>query len=97
MYLEDKAKVFGAFMGAVDVEQLQTILEGLQKSAAASGATAGATGAGQNRSMFMDIYAAAARGHMARYGTPRSSSSRWSRRRTPTTARSIRAPSSARR
>ena len=69
MYLEDKAKVFGAFMGAVDVEQLQTIIEGLQKSAAASGATAGAKGAGQNRSMFMDIYAAAARGHMARYGT----------------------------
>ena len=69
MYLEDKAKVFGAFMGAVDVEQLQSILAGLQKSAAASGATAGAKGAGQNRSMFMDIYAAAARGHMARYGT----------------------------
>jgi acetyl-CoA acetyltransferase len=69
MYLEDKAKVFGAFMGAVDVEQLQTILESLQKSAAASGAQAGAKGAGQNRSMFMDIYAAAARSHMARYGT----------------------------
>lgn len=69
MYLTDKAKVFGAFMGAVDVEQLQTIIESLQKSAAASGATAGAKGAGQNRSMFMDIYAAAARGHMARYGT----------------------------
>lgn len=69
MYLADKAKVFGAFMGAVDVEQLQTILDSLQKSAAASGAIAGAKGAGQNRSMFMDIYAAAARGHMARYGT----------------------------
>jgi acetyl-CoA acetyltransferase len=69
MYLADKAKVFGAFMGAVDVEQLQTILESLQKSAAASGAKEGAKGAGQNRSMFMDIYAAAARGHMARYGT----------------------------
>ena len=27
MYLEDKAKVFGAFMGAVDVEQLQSIIE----------------------------------------------------------------------
>jgi acetyl-CoA acetyltransferase len=69
MYLEDKAKVFGAFMGAVDVEQLQSIIESLQKSAAASGAKAGSKGAGQNRSMFMDIYAAAARGHMARYGT----------------------------
>ena len=69
MYFEDRAKVFGAFKGAVDVEQLQAILEGLQKSAAASGASEAATGAGQNRSMFMDIYAAAARAHMQRYGT----------------------------
>jgi acetyl-CoA acetyltransferase len=69
MYLEDKAKVFGAFMGAVDVEQLKSILEGLQKSAGASGAKTAAKGAGQNRSMFMDIYAAAARSHMARFGT----------------------------
>jgi acetyl-CoA acetyltransferase len=69
MYFPDKAKVFGAFMGAVDVEQLQAILESLQKSAAASGATEASKSAGQNRSMFMDIYAAAARGHMARYGT----------------------------
>ena len=69
MYFEDKAKVFGAFMGAVDVEQLQAILAGLQTSAAASGATEASKSAGQNRSMFMDIYAAAARGHMERYGT----------------------------
>ncbi len=69
MYFEDKAKVFGAFMGAVDVEQLQAILAGLQKSAAASGATEASKSAGQNRSMFMDIYAAAARNHMERYGT----------------------------
>jgi acetyl-CoA acetyltransferase len=69
MYFEDKAKVFGAFMGAVDVENLQTILEGLQKSAAASGASEASKSAGKNRSMFMDIYAAAARSHMARYGT----------------------------
>ncbi|MDE2014611.1 MAG: thiolase family protein [Alphaproteobacteria bacterium] len=69
MYLEDKAKVFGAFMGAVDVEQLQAIIERLQKSAAASGAGKAAASAGKNRSMFMDIYAAAARAHMVRYGT----------------------------
>jgi acetyl-CoA acetyltransferase len=69
MYLEDRAKVFGAFMGAVDVEQLSAILEGLQTSAATSGATEASKGAGQNRSMFMDIYAAAARSHMQRYGT----------------------------
>ncbi|HXQ11958.1 MAG TPA: thiolase family protein [Caulobacteraceae bacterium] len=69
MYFEDRAKVFGAFMGAVDVEQLQSILDGLQKSAAASGASEASKGAGKNRSMFMDIYAAAARSHMQRYGT----------------------------
>lgn len=69
MYFEDRAKVFGAFMGAVDVEQLASILEGLQKSAAATGANEASKGAGRNRSMFMDIYAAAARGHMQRYGT----------------------------
>jgi acetyl-CoA acetyltransferase len=69
MYLADRAKVFGAFMGAVDVEQLQSILAGLQASAAASGATEASKSAGQNRSMFMDIYAAAARSHMQRYGT----------------------------
>jgi acetyl-CoA acetyltransferase len=69
MYFEDRAKVFGAFMGAVDVEELQTILAGLEKSAADSGANAAASGAGKNRSMFMDIYAAAARAHMARHGT----------------------------
>ena len=69
MYFEDRAKVFGAFMGAVDVEQLQSILDGLQKSAAASGASEASKGAGKNRSMFMDIYAAAARSHMQRFGT----------------------------
>ena len=69
MYFEDRAKVFGAFMGAVDIEQLGSILEGLQKSAAASGAKEASKSAGQNRSMFMDIYAAAARSHMQRYGT----------------------------
>ena len=69
MYFEDKAKAFAAFTGAVDVEQLQAIIEGLQASAAASGASKASGGAGQNRSMFMDIYAAAARAHMQRYGT----------------------------
>ncbi len=69
MYFEDKAKTFGAFIGAVDVEQLQPIIEGLQKMAAASGAKEASKNTGQTRSMFMDIYAAAARAHMARYGT----------------------------
>jgi acetyl-CoA acetyltransferase len=56
-------------MGAVDIESLQSIIDRLQRSAAGSGATAATDGVGKNRSMFMDIYAAAARAHMARYGT----------------------------
>jgi acetyl-CoA acetyltransferase len=69
LYHEDKRKSFAAFSGAVDVEALQQILANLQQGAAASGAKSASGGAGENRSMFMDIYAAAARAHMARYGT----------------------------
>src|SRR5690242_10379192 len=60
MYFADRSKVFGAFMGAVDIESLQSIIDRLQRSAAGSGATAATDGVGKNRSMFMDIYAAAA-------------------------------------
>jgi acetyl-CoA acetyltransferase len=69
LYHEDKRKTFGAFSGAVDVEDLQKIMESLQSAAKSSGATSGASGAGEKRSMFMDIYAAVARNHMERYGT----------------------------
>jgi acetyl-CoA acetyltransferase len=62
----DKAKSFAAFSGAVDVEALQEILARLKQ---ASSKTPGGGGAGRSRSMFMDLYAAAARAHMARYGT----------------------------
>jgi len=86
MYVADKAKVFGAFTGAVDVEQLQAILAKLQNAAQSSGAQAASKGAGQSRSMFMDIYAAAARNHM-RATAPPPSSSRWSPPRTRSTAR----------
>ena len=70
LYHEDKKKSFAAFTGAVDVEFVSALLEALRQSAASSGATsAGGGGAGEKRSMFMDIYAAAARAHMQRYGT----------------------------
>ena len=64
LYHEDKKRSFGAFSGAVDVEQLQEFMAGLEKRAGSA-----AKGAGQKRSMFMDIYAAVARNHMDRYGT----------------------------
>lgn len=69
MYSTDKARTFRAFSGGVDVEALQEIMAALQKNAAEGGAKAAASGAGEKRSMFMDIYAAGARRHMKQYGT----------------------------
>ena len=60
----DKLKSFAAFAGAMDVDELNEMIEALMKSAAAEGG-----GAGQNRSMFMDVYAMAAKAHMTKYGT----------------------------
>jgi acetyl-CoA acetyltransferase len=58
----DKAKSFAAFAGAVDVDEVKAMLESLAASSEGGGA-------GQSRSMFMDVYASAARAHMERYGT----------------------------
>jgi len=69
LYHEDKRVSFGAFTGAVDVEAMASILEQLQAGAKAAGAKSAASGAGKNRSMFMDIYAQMARAHMKAYGT----------------------------
>ncbi len=69
LYHPDKRKSFSAFSGAVDVEVVSALLEALRQSATAQGAAAAGSGAGEKRSMFMDIYAAAARAHMQRYGT----------------------------
>jgi len=69
LYHEDKKKSFAAFNGAVDVEALQEILERLRAGAREGGAAKATEGAGESRSMFMDIYASGARAHMKRYGT----------------------------
>ena len=62
----DKTRSFAAFAGAMDVDELKEMIESLQEAADSSG---GDAGAGQNRSMFMDVYAVAAKDHMKRYGT----------------------------
>jgi len=62
----DKTKSFAAFAGAVDVDELKEMIESLSTAASSRGGTGGA---GQSRSMFMDVYAGAARAHMQRYGT----------------------------
>lgn len=69
----DKMRSFAAFAGAMDVDELAEMMEALSDSAEQSNGEGGAGGggAGENRSMFMDVYAMAARNHMARYGTTR--------------------------
>jgi acetyl-CoA acetyltransferase len=69
LYHPDKKKSFAAFSGAVDVEVVQMLLEALRQSAQSQGAESAGAGAGEKRSMFMDIYAAAARSHMKNFGT----------------------------
>jgi acetyl-CoA acetyltransferase len=51
----------------VDVEELRQIMEQLKPPSEQK--TGGESGAGKSRSLFMDIYAAGARAHMAKYGT----------------------------
>jgi acetyl-CoA acyltransferase len=63
LYHPDKARSFAALAGAVDVELLAQIKEALGSM------RGGAEKSGEKRSLFMDVYAAAARQHMARYGT----------------------------
>jgi len=60
----DKMRSFAAFAGAMDIDELHEMLADLAAQSSADGG-----GAGQSRSMFMDVYAMAARAHMARYGT----------------------------
>jgi acetyl-CoA acetyltransferase len=68
LYHPDKRKTFAAFAGAVDVELLAPILTALADRGKGQAGPSD-SGAGEKRSMFMDIYAAAARVHMDRYGT----------------------------
>ena len=79
LYHADKQVSFRAFTGAVDTEAMAQIMAALrptpEKLAAAAAAAAAApkgdkpAGGGEKRSMFMDIYAAAARAHMQIYGS----------------------------
>jgi acetyl-CoA acetyltransferase len=67
MYSPDKSRAMATFSAGVDVEELRAIMEQLKPP---SEQTPGAeSGAGKSRSLFMDIYAAGARAHMAKYGT----------------------------
>jgi acetyl-CoA acetyltransferase len=62
----DKTKSFAALAGAMDVDELKEMIESLSQNASQAD---GGGGVGQNHSMFMDVYAQAARAHMQDYGT----------------------------
>ncbi|MCP5433376.1 MAG: thiolase family protein [Alphaproteobacteria bacterium] len=62
---EDKAKTFSTFAGAIDVEAAKEVMT--QLSQGADERTKDSLG-GDKRSLFMDVYAASARGYMAKYG-----------------------------
>ena len=66
LYHPDKTRSFAALAGAVDVELLAQLQEALTSMKRGAGE---GNGGGEKRSLFMDVYAAAARQHMARYGT----------------------------
>lgn len=69
LFHEDKARSLGAFSSAVDVEDPAGALNVVKKLAEAAGEPFDAEGAGQSRSVFMDIYAMMAKKHMKQYGT----------------------------
>jgi acetyl-CoA acyltransferase len=74
MYFEDRSKVLGAFMGALDVEILPQLLEEFKKQEQAVKQAQADRGEGEKkrsgqRTVFMDVYAMAARLHMEKYGT----------------------------
>jgi acetyl-CoA acetyltransferase len=62
LFHEDKSRTFSVFKGAVDVEFLAGVMAGLK-------ASGGDAETGKQRSLFMDLYAQAARRHMDQYGS----------------------------
>lgn len=69
LFHEDKLRSLGAFSSAVDVEDPKGAIKVLENMARAAGESFDASGAGEKRSVFMDIYSLMARKHMKRYGT----------------------------
>ncbi len=71
LYHEDKKRSFAAIGAAVDVEIMQKILAAAaaNRQQESGDKKSGTEGAGESRSLFMDLYASLARDHMRRYGT----------------------------
>jgi acetyl-CoA acetyltransferase len=69
LFHADKMRSFAAFTGAVDVEDAAGALKTLLKMAEDAGEPIDTTGAGDKRSLFMDVYAIMAKRHMKKYGS----------------------------
>ncbi|HVN41287.1 MAG TPA: thiolase family protein, partial [Steroidobacteraceae bacterium] len=69
LFHEDKLRSFGAFSGAVDVEDPKGALKVLESMAKEIGEPIDMSGAGDKRSLFMDVYAMMAKAHMKKYGS----------------------------
>jgi acetyl-CoA acetyltransferase len=66
LYHEDKRRTFSVFAGAVDVELFAGVMASLAREPKEA-----SNGGGGKHSLFMDLYASAARQHMARWGSTR--------------------------
>ena len=71
LYCEDKAKTFSVFTGAVDFESFDSVTEKIYGRIKDAGIDVDGDGAGNTRSLFMDIYAAMAVEHMRDFGSTR--------------------------
>ncbi len=69
LFHPEKAKTFAALAAATDVEILEAFRQLLVQGGGERPSGAGRGDGGGSRSLFMDIYAAAARHHMQQYGT----------------------------
>ena len=76
LYDEDRVKVMKGFMAGTDVEEVTAMMEKWKKDEAARKAKEAKLAAGQStekkkggHSVFMDFYAAGARGHMEKFGS----------------------------
>lgn len=73
MYDEDKIKMFKAFWTGIDVENMHAHMAALQEISRSIDLDIpgddGGSGAGENRSAFMDVYSAFARWHMYKHGS----------------------------
>lgn len=74
LYIEDRKRILGAFLGAMDLELLPKFIEEFKKQDAEIKKAREARGEGEReksgeRTIFMDVYAMMARRHMKKYGT----------------------------